>query len=59
MTTKELAYVEDALNHAKHFYWQCDQALCNIKDQTLKNFVSELKTMTEQMYNNLFSTISN
>lgn len=59
MTTKELAYVEDALNHAKHFYWQCDQALSNLTDESLKTFVQELKTGIEQVYNNLFSTISN
>lgn len=59
MTTKELAYVEDALTHMKHFHWQCDQVLENLNDNSLKDFVKELKTMVEQLYNNLFSTISN
>ncbi len=58
MTTKELAYVEDVLNHAKHFHWQCEQALAKIQDASLKPFVKEVQTEVEQLYNNLFSTIS-
>lgn len=59
MTTKELAYVEDALNHAKHFHWECDKALNSLTDDNLKCFVRELKNVIEHVYNNLFSTISN
>ena len=58
MTKKELAYVEDVLNHAKHFYWQCDEALASVSDESLKDFIHDLKKEVEQIYNNLFNTVS-
>lgn len=58
MTKKELAYVEDVLNHAKHFYWQCDEALSSVNDEALKEFINGLKQEVEQIYNNLFNTVS-
>ena len=43
MTDKELLYVEDALNHAKHFNEMCNEACELLDDDTLKNFVFDVQ----------------
>lgn len=58
MTNKELSYVEDALNHAKHFHWLCDACLENTSDASLQNFIEEVQKEVEVIYNNLFSTLT-
>jgi len=57
MTDKELLYVEDALNHAKHFDAMCEQAWDSIQDPHLKSFVLDLQKEIQVVYGNLFTTL--
>lgn len=57
MTDKELLYVEDALNHAKHFDAMCDEAYECLQDEQLKKFVLDVQKELQTVYSNLFTTL--
>ena len=57
MTDKELLYVEDALNHAKHFNEMCNEACELLDDVTLKNFVFDVQKEIQMVYSNIFATL--
>ena len=42
MSPKELNYLEDALGHEKILTAQCRQAVANLTDPDLKNFVQQM-----------------
>lgn len=58
MTNKELLYVEDALNHLKHFNCVCDETKSSLTDQSLKSFASEVQTELTNIYNRLYQNLS-
>lgn len=58
MTDKELTYVEDALNHVKHFHCLCDESSHAIQDPALRAFVQEVQSEVQCIYNSLFTTLS-
>ena len=55
MSTKELLYIEDALNHAQFLTSQCQMAASQLKDPQLKteaqNFLDKYKQIFGGFYN--------
>ncbi len=58
MTNKELLYLEDALNHLKHFDCVCEEASSFITDDALIKFTDDVKSYLTSIYNNLYQTLS-
>ena len=42
MSPKELNYIEDALGHEQFLKTQCQEAIQNLQDPTLKNQVQQI-----------------
>ena len=57
MSPKELLYVEDALGHEKFLKAQCQQAVSNLQDPELKNFVQQLMNRHQQIFGQLYQLV--
>ena len=57
MSPKELAYIEDALNHESFLKNQCTDAVRNLQDPELKSCVEEIQQKHQQIFNDFYSLI--
>lgn len=57
MSNKELLYVEDALNHEKFLKTQCQQAIANLTDPDLKNFVQQMMQKHQELFAQFYQLV--
>ncbi len=57
MSPKELLYVEDALGHEKFLKTQCQEAVQNLTDPDLKNYVQQLMTKHQELFNQFYQLV--
>ena len=57
MSSKELLYVEDALGHEKFLRSQCQQAIANLSDADLKNFVQQMMQKHTELFGQFFQLV--
>lgn len=57
MSSKELLYVEDALGHEKFLKTQCQQAVQALTDPDLKNYVQQMMTKHQQLFNQFYQLV--
>lgn len=57
MSPKELNYVEDALSHEKFLKTQCQEAIQNLQDPTLKNQVQQMTQKHQQIFDNFYNLV--
>ncbi len=57
MSPKELLYVEDALGHEKFLRQQCQQAINNVTDPDLKNFVQQMMQKHQELFNQFYQLV--
>lgn len=57
MSPKELLYLEDALGHEKFLKAQCQQAVSELTDQDLKNFVQQLTQKHQQVFSQFYQLV--
>ena len=58
MTSKELLYIEDALDHEKYFQTKCDEISGKISDGELKNTVSNLQQSHQKLFSGFMDLLS-
>ena len=57
MSPKELLYIEDALGHEKFLKTQCQQAMQNLTDPELKNYVQQLMTKHQELFDQFYKLV--
>jgi len=57
MSPKELLYVEDALGHEKFLKAQCQQAVANLQDPDLKNFVQQMMQKHQELFGKFYQLV--
>lgn len=57
MTTKELLYIEDALDHAMYFQTQCQQTAQQLQDSELKSCVQDLAQKHQQIFRSFYGLL--
>ncbi len=57
MSPKELSYIEDALSHEKFLKNQCQDAIQNLSDPSLKACVQELNQKHQEIFTNLYNLV--
>ena len=57
MSPKELLYVDDALGHEKFLKTQCQEAVQNLTDPDLKNYVQQLMTKHQELFNKFYQLV--
>lgn len=57
MTSKDLLYVEDALDHEKFFKAQCEEAIAKLEDNELKTCVSDLMRKHDQIFQSFYGLL--
>lgn len=57
MSPKELLYVTDALDHEKFLKTQCQQAVNQLNDQDLKNFVQQMMSKHQQLFGQFYQLV--
>jgi len=57
MSPKELLYVEDALGHEKFLRTQCQQAVANLTDPDLKNFVQQMLQKHQELFTQFYNLV--
>lgn len=57
MSPKELLYVDDALGHEKFLKTQCQEAVQNLTDPDLKNYVQQLMTKHQELFNQFYQLV--
>ena len=57
MSPKELLYIEDALGHEKFLKSQCQQAVANLTDPDLKNFVNQMLQKHNEIFNRFYQLV--
>lgn len=57
MSPKELLYVEDALGHEKFLKTQCQQAINNLTDPDLKNFVQQMMQKHQELFTRFYQLV--
>ena len=57
MSPKELLYLEDALGHEQFLKTQCQQAIDNLTDPELKNFVRQMLTKHQELFAQLYNLV--
>lgn len=57
MSPKELLYIEDALGHEKFMKSQCQKIVSGIQDLELRNYVEQLVTKHEEIFNEFYSLL--
>lgn len=59
MTNKELLYIEDALGHEEFLKSNACQASNNLQDPELSNYMKQLETKHNEIYNRLSKLLQN
>ena len=57
MSPKELLYIEDALGHEKFLKTQCQQAMQTLTDPELKNYVQQLMTKHQELFDQFYQLV--
>ena len=57
MSPKELNYIEDALGHEQFLKTQCQEAIQNLQDPTLKNQVQQITQKHQQIFDNFYNLV--
>ena len=57
MSPKELNYIEDALGHEQFLKIQCQEAIQNLQDPTLKNQVQQMTQKHQQIFDNFYNLV--
>lgn len=57
MSPKELNYIEDALGHEQFLKTQCQEAIQNLQDSTLKNQVQQMTQKHQQIFDNFYNLV--
>ena len=57
MSPKELLYVDDALGHEKFLKTQCQEAVQNLTDPDLKNYVQQLMSKHQELFNQFYQLV--
>ena len=57
MSPKELNYIEDALGHEQFLKTQCQEAIQNLQDPTLKNQVQQMTQKHQQIFDNSYNLV--
>ena len=57
MSPKELLYVDDALGHEKFLKTQCQEAVQILTDPDLKNYVQQLMTKHQELFNQFYQLV--
>ena len=57
MSSKELLYLEDALGHEAFLKTLCQQAIDNLTDPELKNFVRQMLTKHQELFAQLYNLV--
>lgn len=57
MSPKELNYIEDALGHEQFLKTQCQEAIQNLQDRTLKNQVQQMTQKHQQIFDNFYNLV--
>ena len=57
MSPKELNYIEDALGHEQFLKTQCQEAIQNLQDPTLKNQVQQVTQKHQQIFDNFYNLV--
>ena len=57
MSPKELNYIEDALGHEQFLKTQCQEAIQNLQDPTLKNKVQQMTQKHQQIFDNFYNLV--
>ena len=57
MSPKELLYIEDALGHDVEIKAVCKDAIENLQDNDLKNFVNEIVHSHTQCFNRFYGLL--
>ena len=55
MTPKELLYIEDALGHIRFMTTQCNQAVSQLTDPTLKQAVQKFANNNQKLLTQFFN----
>ena len=53
----ELNYIEDALGHEQFLKTQCQEAIQNLQDPTLKNQVQQMTQKHQQIFDNFYNLV--
>ncbi len=54
MSPKELLYIEDTLGHEKQIKCTCTDSACNLEDEALKSFVTEIGEKHADCFNKFY-----
>lgn len=57
MSPKELLYIEDALGHEKFLISQCQNAMNDLQDPTLKSCVEQMMTKHQQEFSKFYQLV--
>ncbi|MGI6005793.1 MAG: hypothetical protein ACOX88_10385 [Christensenellales bacterium] len=57
MSPKELLYMEDALSHQQHLKTLCDSVATQLQDTQLQEFVRNLSSRHQNIFDNLYNTL--
>ncbi len=57
MSPKELLYIEDALGHEVFLKTQCQNALQNIQDPELKQYVQQMAGKHQQIFSQFYGLV--
>ena len=57
MSPKELNYIEAALGHEQFLKTQCQEAIQNLQDPTLKNQVQQMTQKHQQIFDNFYNLV--
>ncbi len=57
MSPKELLYIEDALGHAQFLTTQCQEAIQNLQDGELKNYVRQMEDKHRQIFGKFYKLV--
>lgn len=57
MTTKELLYIQDVLEHEKYFQTQCKETASLIQDTDLKACVEKVEKKHQQIFQSFYGLL--
>ena len=59
MTSKELLYVEDALEHEQYFQTRCSEITEQLQDAKLKNSALDMQQKHQQIFSSFLNLLNN
>lgn len=57
MTSKELLYISDALDHEKYFQTRCNEVTNQIQDEELKTYVQNMTQKHKQIFQSFYGLL--